>query len=107
MIKVNDYKELKTLVDDPNVYLGDLDVSAITDMSFLFEQAGVQISATEQGKWLTAFPKEQQELYLKEYPEAKKNWDDVYGDREIKLVFIGQHMDKEKIIADLDKCVTQ
>lgn len=37
MIKVNDYKELKTLVDDPNVYLGDLDVSAITDMSFLFE----------------------------------------------------------------------
>ncbi len=45
----------------------------------------------KQGKWLTAFPKEQQELYLKEYPEAKKNWDDVYGDREIKLVFIGQH----------------
>lgn len=39
MIKVNDYKELKTLVDDPNVYLGDLDVSAITDMSFLFEDS--------------------------------------------------------------------
>ena len=77
------------------------------DSVFVFEQAGVQISATEQGKWLTAFPKEQQELYLKEYPEAKKNWDDVYGDREIKLVFIGQHMDKEKITADLDKCVTQ
>lgn len=39
MIKVNDYKELKTLVDDPNVYLGDLDVSAITDMSYLFENS--------------------------------------------------------------------
>lgn len=77
------------------------------DNVFVFEQAGVQITATEQGKWLTAFPKKQQELYLKEYPDVAKIWDEKYGDREIKLVFIGQHMDREKITADLDKCLTE
>lgn len=77
------------------------------DNVFVFEQAGVQITATEQGKWLTAFPKKQQELYLKEYPDVAKIWDEKYGDREIKLVFIGQHMDREKITADLDKCLAE
>ncbi len=77
------------------------------DDVYIFEQAGVQIVATESGKWLTAFPKKQQEMYLNEYPDAAEKWDEKYGDREIKLVFIGQHMDKEKITADLDKCLDE
>ncbi len=77
------------------------------DDVYIFEQAGVQIVATESGKWLTAFPKKQQEMYLNEYPDAAEKWDEKYGDREIKLVFIGQHMDREKITADLDKCLDE
>ncbi len=77
----------------------------LRDDMYIFEQAGVQITATESGKWLTAFPKKQQQMYLAEYPDMAQRWDDKYGDREIKLVFIGQHMDKHAITEALDKCL--
>ena len=59
-----------------------------------------------QGKWLAAFPKKQQKLYLAEYPDMAEKWDEKYGDREIKLVFIGQHMDRHAIIDALDECLS-
>ena len=72
------------------------------DYLYVFEQAGVQITATENGKWLAAFPKSEQKKYFKEYPDIEEHWDEKYGDRETKLVFIGQHMDKQNIIERLD-----
>lgn len=77
------------------------------DDMYIFEQAGVQITATESGKWLAAFPKIQQQMYLDEYPDMMKRWDEKYGDREIKLVFIGQHMDRHAICNALDKCLSE
>ena len=77
------------------------------DDVYIFEQAGVQITATEQGKWLAAYPKEQQDMYISQYPEVLKEWDEKYGDREIKLVFIGQHMDKQAICEALDRCLDE
>lgn len=75
------------------------------DYLYVFEQAGVQITATENGKWLAAFPKSEQKKYFKEYPDIEEHWDEKYGDRETKLVFIGQHMDKQNIIERLDNCL--
>ncbi len=75
------------------------------DDMYIFEQAGIQITATESGKWLTAFPKKQQKMYLEEYPDMAEKWDEKYGDREVKLVFIGQHMNKSQIIDALDSCL--
>ena len=75
------------------------------DYIYVFEQAGVQITATENGKWLAAFPKSEQKKYFKEYPDIEEHWDEKYGDRETKLVFIGQHMDKQNIIERLDNCL--
>lgn len=75
------------------------------DYLYVFEQAGVQITATENGKWLAAFPKREQEKYFKQYPDIAEHWDEKYGDREVKLVFIGQHMDKQSIIDRLDNCL--
>lgn len=75
------------------------------DYLYVFEQAGVQITATENGKWLAAFPKSEQKKYFNEYPDIEEHWDEKYGDREIKLVFIGQHMDKQNIIERLDNCL--
>ena len=75
------------------------------DYLYVFEQAGVQITATENGKWLAAFPKSEQKKYCKEYPDIEEHWDEKYGDRETKLVFIGQHMDKQNIIERLDNCL--
>ena len=42
---------------------------------------------------------------LKENPDIAKDWDETYGDRMIKLVFIGKDMDKQKIINQLDDCL--
>lgn len=75
------------------------------DDAFVFEQSGVQITATNSGKWFAAAPEKERKRLLAQYPDIAASWDDKYGDREIKLVFIGQKMDKEAICAGLDKCL--
>ncbi|MDE7293053.1 MAG: GTP-binding protein [Oscillospiraceae bacterium] len=75
--------------------------------AFIFEQAGVQITATGSGKWFAAAPEKEQKKLLKQYPDIAADWDEKYGDREIKLVFIGQKMDKQAIIDGLDKCLDE
>lgn len=75
------------------------------DGAYLFEQAGKQISASFAGMWLATADEEQIAQAKAEDERIAKIWDDKVGDREIKLVFIGQHMDKEKICKDLDSCL--
>lgn len=75
------------------------------DNAYVFEQAGVQINATESGKWFASAPERERKRLLKQYPEIAADWDEIYGDREIKLVFIGQKMDKHGIIEALDECL--
>lgn len=72
------------------------------EMSYLFEQAGTQKNLTQTGMWYATMPKNELEVMLKTDPILKRDWDEEYGDRMIKLVFIGQHMDKEHIIEILD-----
>lgn len=74
---------------------------------FVLEQAGKQITAGYSGDWAATLPKKQIERLKNSDPEFSKNWDPVVGDRMIKLVFIGRHMDKEKIFEELDKCLVQ
>ena len=73
-------------------------------MSYLFEQAGKQLSLSEAGYWLATAPKEELEQMVKANPDIMNDWDDEVGDRITKLVFIGQNMDKEKIKKDLKDC---
>ena len=51
------------------------------------------------------YPKDEQEMIRRQNPAIEKDWDERYGDRVVKLVFIGQNMDKENIIETLDKCI--
>ena len=75
------------------------------EMSFMFEQAGRQITESPSGKFLAAAPKHSQEMMLRKYPQIRKMWDPKYGDRMIKLVFIGQNMDKDLLTYRLDQCL--
>lgn len=77
------------------------------ETSYIFEQSGKQVQAYETGQWVASFPEAQISMILKENPEIRNDWDEKYGDRIVKLVFIGQKMDKEKIISDLDKCLVK
>ena len=61
-------------------------------------------TATDDGKWIACMPKHQQEQILAMNPDIANAWDDEYGDRVNKIVFIGQNMDKEAITKALDAC---
>lgn len=74
------------------------------DMTYLFEQAGVQMQLKEIGLWYAAAPADELEEIMNNEPGLKDDWDPVYGDRMQKLVFIGQHLDKEQLKKDLDAC---
>lgn len=76
-----------------------------TDMSYLFEQAGVQKRIKEAGLWFATASEEELQELMKQEPRLLQDWDDVYGDRMQKIVFIGQKMDKEQICKDLDECL--
>lgn len=75
------------------------------DMSYLFEQAGKQKTIKEAGLWYATAPQDELVELLKQDPGMLRDWDPVYGDRMQKIVFIGQNMDKEQIIKDLDDCL--
>ncbi|BCJ99826.1 GTP-binding protein [Anaerocolumna chitinilytica] len=75
------------------------------DNAHIFEQAGKQVNLTPAGLWAAAATKEELEAAMKKYPTIKENWDKTYGDRMIKLVFIGKNMDKVKICKELDACL--
>lgn len=75
------------------------------DMSFLFEQAGSQKQLSNAGLWYAAAPKEELEAMMRQEPGLRRDWDERYGDRMQKIVFIGQHLDKEQLTRDLDACL--
>ncbi len=75
------------------------------DTCYVFEQAGSQVSLRNAGQWYASMPEDELKEFRKNNPGALKNWDDKYGDRTQKLVFIGQDMNRKEIEAALDKCL--
>lgn len=73
------------------------------DMSYVFEQAGNQMQIGEAGLWIASAPENEKNQLLKENPELLKGWDEKVGDRIVKLVFIGQNLEKDEIKSELDK----
>lgn len=75
------------------------------DMSYLFEQAGVQKKLTEAGMWYATAPADELARFMETEPGLRRDWDETYGDRMIKLVFIGRGLDREALTAALDACL--
>lgn len=79
--------------------------STTPDMSYLFESAGRQKSLKEAGLWFATAPEDEFQELLAQNPDMMKDWDEDYGDRMIKLVFIGRGMDRTAITEALDNCL--
>ena len=76
------------------------------DKCYLFEQAGLQKSIKDAGLWYATMPADELGAMMLQDPKLAQDWDELYGDRMIKIVFIGQHMDKDAICAALDECLS-
>ncbi len=72
---------------------------------YVFEQAGKQVSIRNAGQWYATMPKAELEQFMEQNPGLRRDWDEQYGDRMQKLVFIGQHVDKELIAKELNACL--
>ena len=72
------------------------------DMSYVYEQAGRQKYLTENGPWYATLPPVEIDRLLATDEKFAHDWDPEYGDRMIKLVFIGQKLDRDKIKRELD-----
>ena len=77
------------------------------EMCYVFEQAGKQVSIRQAGQWYATMPENELRLFKEQNPGLQRDWDDRYGDRMQKLVFIGQHLDKEAIARELDRCLEE
>ncbi|MBR1766964.1 MAG: GTP-binding protein [Bacteroidales bacterium] len=77
------------------------------DTCYLFEQAGSQVSLRDTGQWYATMPDRELQDFMRRNPDLLRDWDDTYGDRMQKLVFIGQHLDRAAITAALDACLAK
>jgi G3E family GTPase len=75
------------------------------DVCYVFEQAGKQVSIRNVGQWYATMPKAELEQFMDQNPGLRRDWDEQYGDRMQKLVFIGQNLDKKLIAEELDRCL--
>ena len=78
------------------------------DQALVWSQAGGSLRADTAGVWWSSMSFEERTRYVafvNNQREIESGWDATYGDRKNELVFIGQEMDREQMIADLNACL--
>ncbi|MCR5014752.1 MAG: GTP-binding protein [Bacteroidales bacterium] len=76
------------------------------EICYIFEQAGKQVQLRNAGAWFATMPERELREMMAQDEGLRNDWDEKYGDRMQKLVFIGQKMDQEAIVKALDECLT-
>ena len=75
-----------------------------TQNAYVYESAGRQQSLNVSGQWYSETLSKRQLKYLINNDENfAHDWDEKYGDKLIKLVFIGQNLDKVGLKKELDQ----
>lgn len=74
-------------------------------LCYVFEQAGRQVQLQNAGQWYATMPENELKQFRADNPGVNADWDEKFGDRMQKLVFIGQHLDKDAITKELDSCL--
>ena len=74
----------------------------------MWSSAGGSCKADNAGVWWASMPFSERINYAS-FTENKdlieSTWDPSFGDRKIELVFIGQHLNKRKMIKELENCL--
>lgn len=74
-----------------------------TDVAYLYEQAGRQKVFNPYGRWFSVSCTERElKALLKNDANFRSLWDEECQDKIVKLVFIGQNIDKKRIKEELD-----
>ena len=102
--RLSDY--VTTWPDDIIRTKGMVWASQDPDMCYVFEQAGQQVTLSENGLFVASAPEDERKRIIAENPQVMDDWDPVCGDRMTKLCFIGRNLDKDAIVAGLDDCLT-
>lgn len=76
-------------------------------LCYIFEQAGRQVQLQNAGQWYATMPEDELRQFRIDNPGVNRDWDETYGDRQQKLVFIGQKLDREAITKELDSCLVE
>ena len=79
-----------------------------SDQALLWSSAGGSCKADSAGVWWASMSfgeRISSAVFVENKDDIEKGWDAIYGDRKIELVFIGQYLEKEAIIAQLNTCL--
>ncbi|NGF57969.1 GTP-binding protein [Parapedobacter sp. SGR-10] len=78
------------------------------DIAISFSQAGGSLRLDNAGSWWCTMPEEMRYRYP-EYAEIRPSllarWHPEWEDRKTELVFIGQNLNKEQYLAELEQCL--
>ena len=75
------------------------------DVAMGIDKAGTSVRAGPAGAWLATLPEAEREQYFAARPGIKDDWDDQWGDRMTRLVFIGRDFESDALIDRLDECL--
>ena len=78
------------------------------DQALIWSSAGGSLKTDPAGVWWASMPFNERINYasfVNNQEAIEAQWDTMLGDRKIELVFIGQHIDVEKVTRLLDDCL--
>jgi G3E family GTPase len=79
-----------------------------SNQALLWSSAGSSCKADSAGVGWASMPLSERTSYtafIENKDEIESDWSSQFGDRKIELVFIGQHLNKDKMISDLEDCI--
>ncbi|GAA3635819.1 GTP-binding protein [Flavivirga jejuensis] len=79
-----------------------------SDQALVWSTAGGSFKADNAGVWWASMSYGERINYAafnENKNQIESGWDALYGDRKIELVFIGQYLEKEKVITQLNDCL--
>lgn len=83
-------------------------LAALPDEALQFSQAGASSRIDRAGVWWDSMPLSERLAYadyLENQSHIESRWSEEFGDRMNELVLIGQDLDKEAVLRELEECL--